>query len=30
MLNEEKEGDIYKKFKDTFSDAELLDVKKND
>jgi DNA polymerase III subunit gamma/tau len=29
-LKEEKEGDIYKKFKDAFSDAELLDVKKND
>jgi len=30
ILKEEKEGDIYKKFKDTFSDAELLDVKKKD
>ena len=29
-LEEEKKNDIYKKFKDTFSDVELIDVKKND
>ena len=30
MLNEEKKGKIYKKFKNVFSDGELLEVKKID
>ena len=30
VLNEEKKGKIYKKFKDVFSDVELLEVKKED
>ena len=29
QLNDEKKGDIYKKFKNIFSDAELLEVKKD-
>jgi len=27
---DEKKGEVYKKFKDIFSDIELLEVKKND
>ena len=30
ILNEEKKGKIYKKFKDVFSDVKLLEVKKED
>ena len=30
LLNNEKKGEVYKKFTNTFSDAELLEVKKND
>ena len=30
LLDEEKNGKIYKKFKDIFSDGELLEVKKKD
>ena len=30
LLNEEKEGETYKKFKDIFSDGELLEVKKKE
>ena len=30
LLDEEKKGEIYKKFKNTFSDVELLEVKKRD
>tara|TARA_B100000029_G_scaffold489864_1_gene548083 strand:- start:1008 stop:2699 length:1692 start_codon:yes stop_codon:yes gene_type:complete len=30
LLNKEKEGEVYKKFKDIFSDGELLEVKKED
>ena len=30
LLDEEKEGEIYKKFKNTFSDGELIEVKKED
>ena len=30
LLNNEKKGEIYKKFTSIFSDAELLEVKKND
>ena len=30
LLNQEKESEIYKKFKNIFSDVELLDVKKKD
>ena len=30
ILEQEKTGEIYKKFKDTFSDVELLEVKKED
>ena len=30
LLNNEKKGEVYKKFINTFSDAELLEVKKND
>ena len=30
LLDEEKKGEIYKKFKNIFSDAELLEVKKKD
>ena len=30
LLNEEKEGKVYKNIKKIFSDAELLEVKKKD
>jgi DNA polymerase-3 subunit gamma/tau len=30
LLNNEKKGEVYKKFINIFSDAELLEVKKND
>jgi DNA polymerase-3 subunit gamma/tau len=30
LLNQEKKGEIYKKFKNIFSDIELLEVKKKD
>ncbi len=30
LLNYEKKGELYKKFKDIFSDGELVEVKKND
>ena len=30
LLNQEKKGEISKKFKDIFSDGELLEVKKSD
>ena len=30
LLNNEKKGEVYKKFTSIFSDAELLEVKKND
>ena len=30
LINKEKDRDLYKKFKNTFSDAELLEVKKKD
>ena len=30
LLNQEKKGEIYQKFKNIFSDAELLQVKKED
>ena len=30
LLDQEKKGEIYKKFKNIFSDAELLEVKKKD
>ena len=30
FLDQEKKGEIYKKFKDIFSDGELLEVKKED
>ena len=30
LLNQEKKGEIYKKFKDTFPDIELLEVKNKD
>ena len=30
LLNDEKKGEVYKKFINIFSDAELLEVKKND
>ena len=30
LLNQEKKGAIYKKFKNIFSDVELLEVKKKD
>ena len=30
FLNREKNGEVYKKFKDIFSDGELLKIKKND
>ena len=30
FLNREKKGEVYKKFKDIFSDGELLEIKKND
>ena len=30
LLNKEREGEIYKKFKNIFSDGELLEVKKTD
>jgi DNA polymerase-3 subunit gamma/tau len=30
LLNNEKKGEVYKKFISIFSDAELLEVKKND
>ena len=30
LINEEKEGEIYKNMKKIFSDAELLEVKKKD
>ena len=30
LLDQEKKGEIYKKFKDIFSDGELLEVKKED
>ena len=30
FLDQEKEGEIYKKFKNIFSDGELLKVKKED
>ena len=29
LINNEKKGEIYKKFKDVFSDIELLEVKKD-
>ena len=30
LINEEKKGDVYKKIKNIFSDAELLEIKKKD
>jgi len=30
LLNKEKEGAIYKKFKNIFSDGELVEVSKKD
>ena len=30
LINKEKDGDLYKKFKNIFSDAELLEVKKKE
>ncbi len=30
LFDKEKKGEIYKKFKNTFSDIELLEVKKED
>ena len=30
LFDQEKKGEIYKKFKNIFSDAELLEVKKKD
>ncbi len=30
LLDQEKKGEIYKKFKNIFSDGELLEVKKED
>ena len=30
LLDQEKNGEIYKKFKNIFSDGELLEVKKKD
>ena len=30
LLNQEKEGEIYNKFKNIFSDVELLEVTKED
>ena len=30
LIDKEKKGEIYKKFKNIFSDAELLEVKKKD
>ena len=30
LLNKEKKGEIYKKFKNIFSDGELVEVKKSD
>ena len=30
LLNQEKKGEIYKKFKNSFPDGELLEVKKRD
>ena len=30
LLDQEKKGEVYKKFKDIFSDGELLEVKKED
>ena len=30
LLDQEKKGEIYKKFKNIFSDVELLEVKKKD
>ena len=30
FLNQEKKGEVYKKFKNIFSDGELLEVKKED
>ena len=30
LLDQEKRGEIYKKFKNIFSDGELLEVKKKD
>ena len=30
FLNQEKKGEVYKKFKNIFSDGELLEIKKND
>ena len=30
LLNKERKGEIYKKFKNIFSDGELLEVKKTD
>ena len=30
ILEKEKQGEIYQKFKNTFSDAELLEVEKKD
>ena len=29
LVEKEKQGDVYKKFKDVFSDGELLEVKKD-
>ena len=30
LINKEKDGDLYKKFKNIFYDAELLEVKKKE
>ena len=30
LLDQEKKGEVYKKFKDIFLDGELLEVKKED
>ena len=30
FLNQEKKGEVYKKFKNIFSDGELLEINKND
>ena len=30
FLNQEKKGEVYKKFKNIFSDGELLEIKNND
>jgi len=30
LLNNQKKGEVYKKFKDVFSDVELLEVKKEE